>query len=394
MTSTHEGLVGPVLVEADDVPATGPVVAAVPVEPTAGFDSIDTALAEIAAGRMVVVLDDEDRENEGDLIFAAEKATPELMAFLVRHSSGFVCAPLTGAECDRLSLPPMASENQDKHGTAYTVTVDAREGGTTGISAADRARTCRLLADPRTRPADFTRPGHVVPLRARDGGVLERDGHTEAAVDLARLAGLRPAGVICEIVSEDDPLVMARTDELRRFAAEHELAIITIADLIAWRRHNDHLVERGPAARVPTSHGVFRAHGYTAVVGGAEHVALVSGDPAGTEVPVRIHSECAEGDTFRSLQCGCGRDLGAGLEEIDHAERGVLVYLRHPSADDLPVAARILADLGVQSARLLFGPSDDEQRTGAVIDALTTHGIAVSAQTTLTADPVGGTATA
>ena len=226
------------------------------------FDSIERAVADIAAGKPVVVVDDEDRENEGDLIFAAEKATPELVAFMVRHTSGYLCVPMAGDDCDRLGLPPMYATNQDKHGTAYTVTVDARKGIGTGISAADRAATMRLLADPNTGAGDFTRPGHVVPLRAREGGVLRRPGHTEAAVDLARMAGLRPAGVICEIVSRKEPGAMARTDELRGFADDHGLALISIADLIAWRRKHEKHVVRVADARIPTAHGVFRAVGY------------------------------------------------------------------------------------------------------------------------------------
>src|SRR6185312_12063449 len=219
--------------------ARGPVMTApeiVPVMPVTDLDPIERAVKDIAAGHAVIVVDDEDRENEGDLIFAAEFATPELVAFMVRYTSGYICVPVTEEEADRLDLPPMFRTNQDRRGTAYTVTVDAREGGTTGISASDRARTIRLLADPGAGPSDFTRPGHVVPLRAKAGGVLRRPGHTEAAVDLARLAGLRPAGALCEVVSERDPAQMARTQELRAFADAHELAMISIADLIAYRR--------------------------------------------------------------------------------------------------------------------------------------------------------------
>ena len=214
-------------------------------------------------GKAVVVIDDEDRENEGDLIFAAELATPELVAFMVRYTSGYICVPITEADADRLDLPPMFRVNQDRRGTAYTVTVDAREGVSTGISASDRAHTIRLLADPTSTAADFSRPGHVVPLRAKDGGVLRRPGHTEAAVDLAVLAGLHPAGVLCEIVSEKDPAGMARADELRVFADEHDLALISIADLIAYRRRFEKLVERVASARVPLRYGEFTAVGYS-----------------------------------------------------------------------------------------------------------------------------------
>src|SRR5690242_2171269 len=229
---------------------------------TVRLDSIERAIADIKSGKAVVVVDDEDRENEGDLIFAAELATPELVSFMVRYTSGYICVPITEAEADRLDLPPMFRVNQDRRGTAYTVTVDAREGVSTGISASDRATTIRLLADPDASAADFSRPGHVVPLRARDGGVLRRPGHTEAAVDLAVLAGLQPAGVLCEIVSEKDPSGMARAEELRVFADEHDLALISIADLISYRRRFEKLVERIASARVPLRYGEFTAVGY------------------------------------------------------------------------------------------------------------------------------------
>src|SRR5258708_39672115 len=241
------------------------------------LDSVERAIADIAAGKAVVVVDDEDRENEGDLIFAAEKATSELVAFMVRYPSGYLCVPLSGEICDRLGLLPMYAVNQDKHGTAYTVTVDAKHGVGTGISASDRATTMRLLADPASIAEDFTRPGHVVPLRAKDGGVLRRPGHTEAAVDLARMAGLQPAGAICEIVSHKDEGSMAQTDELRVFADEHGLAMITIADLIEWRRKHEKHIERNAGARVPTRHGEVRALGYASNYRGVGHLALVPG---------------------------------------------------------------------------------------------------------------------
>ncbi|MFZ2511507.1 MAG: bifunctional 3,4-dihydroxy-2-butanone-4-phosphate synthase/GTP cyclohydrolase II, partial [Gordonia sp. (in: high G+C Gram-positive bacteria)] len=300
---------------------------------TTRLDSIERAIADIAAGRAVVVVDDEDRENEGDLIFAAEKATPELVAFMVRYSSGYVCVPLESADCDRLGLPPMYSVNQDKHGTAYTVTVDAREGVGTGISAADRATTIGKLADPLAQAHDFTRPGHVVPLRAKEGGVLRRPGHTEAAVDLARLAGLRPAGVICEVVSQTDPGAMARTDELRAFADEHNLALVSIADLIAWRRQHEKHVVRVAEARIPTEYGDFRAVGYTSPYDDVEHVALVMGDidgpsGAGDDVLVRVHSECLTGDVFGSLRCDCGPQLHAAMAAVAAEGRGIVLYMR------------------------------------------------------------------
>ncbi|MGV9676808.1 bifunctional 3,4-dihydroxy-2-butanone-4-phosphate synthase/GTP cyclohydrolase II [Nocardia sp. NPDC003482] len=355
------------------------------------FDTIERAVADIAAGKAVVVVDDEGRENEGDLIFAAEKATPELVAFMIRYTSGYICVPLTGADCDRLGLPPMYAINQDKHGTAYTVSVDAREGVSTGISAADRATTMRLLADPLAKPSDFTRPGHVVPLRAKDGGVLRRPGHTEAAVDLARMAGLGPAGVICEIVSQKNEGDMARTEELRVFADEHDLALISIADMIAWRRKHEKQVERIAEARIPTRVGGFRAVGYRSIYDDVEHVALVLGDIAvdgGEDVLVRVHSECLTGDVFGSLRCDCGPQLEAAMEMVAAEGRGVVLYMRghegrgiglmhklqayqlqdsglHDTVDanielglpadarDYGTGAQILVDLGIKSMRLL-----------------------------------------
>lgn len=281
--------------------------------------TIEEALRDIAAGRPVFVVDDEDRENEADLVMAAEAADQRWIGFAVRHGSGVICAPVTGEVADALALPPMVTDNQDPKGTAYTVSVDARDGVSTGISAADRARTLRLLADPGTTPDQLTRPGHVFPLRARDGGVLERPGHTEAAVDLARLAGMRPVGAIVELVHDDGS--MMRLAAARELADREGLLLISIADLIAWRRRHDR-VRRVASTRLPTAYGEFTAHGYLDLVTGAEHVALVK-DGGDT---VRVHSECLTGDVFGSQRCDCGPQLEASLKAVA-ADGGAVVYL-------------------------------------------------------------------
>jgi len=306
------------------------------------LEPVEQAIADIAAGKAVVVVDDEERENEGDIIFAASKATPELMAFTIRHSSGVICVPMPADMLDRLEIPLMTPHNKDKLRTAYTISVDARDGVSTGISAADRAHTARVLADSATEPWEITRPGHVFPLRYREGGVLVRRGHTEAAVDLATLAGLTPAGVLVEVVNDDG--TMKRAPELRAFADEHGLSMISIEDLVRYRRRHETLVERVAETRLPTRHGDFTAYGYRITVDASEHIALVYGDVSGPEpVLTRVHSECLTGDVFGSHRCDCGPQLDEALQRIVEEGRGVVVYLRGHEGRGIGLVAKLQA---------------------------------------------------
>jgi 3,4-dihydroxy 2-butanone 4-phosphate synthase/GTP cyclohydrolase II len=293
------------------------------------FETVERAIDAVRRGEFVVVVDDEDRENEGDLIIAAEKMTPDKMAFMIRYTSGVICLPMEGERLDELQLPLMVSGSDNTEGqrTAFTVSVDARTGTTTGISAADRCTTVLAMIDMTTRSDDLARPGHIFPLRYRDGGVLKRAGHTEAAVDLSRLAGSYPAGVLAEIVNDDG--TMQRRPQLEQFAAEHGLVLVTIADLIRYRRHREKLVRRVSEARIPTKYGDFTAHVFASLLDNTEHLAFVRGEVAGQDdVLVRVHSECLTGDVFGSLRCDCGVQLDHALERVAHEGRGVVVYLR------------------------------------------------------------------
>jgi 3,4-dihydroxy 2-butanone 4-phosphate synthase/GTP cyclohydrolase II len=393
-------------------PATGPGTR---------LDAVERAIADIAAGRAVVVVDDADRENEGDVIFAASKATTALMAFTIRHTSGVICVPMPGEDLDRLQLPLMTAQNKERMRTAFTVSVDVRDGVTTGISAADRARTVRALVDSATEPYELVRPGHIFPLRYAEGGVLRRPGHTEAAVDLARLAGLAPVGVLAEVVNDDG--TMARLPALRAFADKHGLVLISIAQLIEYRRHSERMVSRVAETRLPNEFGEWRALGYLNSVDGTEHLALVLGDisasgsAAGNGAPgvlVRMHSECLTGDVFGSQRCDCGDQLKAAMAMIAAEGSGIVLYLRGhegrgigllsklraynlqdggadtvdanlelglpADAREYSTGAQMLADLGVRSLRLLTN-------NPAKVRGLSGFGIEVAGRVSLPARP-------
>jgi 3,4-dihydroxy 2-butanone 4-phosphate synthase / GTP cyclohydrolase II len=306
------------------------------------FASIPDAVQAIKRGETILVVDDADRENEGDLIMAAEAVTPEKIGFFVRHTSGVIVMPMLGERLDQLDLPLMVQHNTEKHRTAFTVSVDAAQGTTTGISASDRATTIRTLIDPRTEPSDLLRPGHIFPLRYREGGVLKRAGHTEAGIDLTRLAGCYPAAVLCEVVNPDGS--MARLPQLEAFAAEHDLELISIADLIRYRRQSEKLVRRVAEARIPTQWGDFTAFAYESILDGEQHLALVKGDVSGKDdVLVRVHSECLTGDAFGSLRCDCGAQLEGALRRVAQAGQGVVVYLRGQEGRGIGLAHKLRA---------------------------------------------------
>ncbi|OGO29868.1 MAG: bifunctional 3,4-dihydroxy-2-butanone 4-phosphate synthase/GTP cyclohydrolase II [Chloroflexi bacterium RBG_16_56_11] len=374
--------------------------------------TIKEAIEDIEAGKFVIVVDDEDRENEGDLVMAAEKVTPEAINFMAVHGRGLICLPITGERLDELRIPMMSSNNTSRFGTAFTVSIEAREGTSTGISAADRARTVQVLIDPKTKPEDIVMPGHMFPLRAKDGGVLVRAGQTEATVDLAKLAGLYPAGVCCEIMNEDG--TMARLPQLEAIARKFDLKIVSVADLIAYRYRHERLVQRVAEAKLPTPFGDFKVIAYKSQTDTDEHLALVMGDVATDEpVLVRVHSQCLTGDVFHSLRCDCGEQVEMSMKRIAEEGRGVVLYMRQegrgigihnkikayalqdqgldtveanlslgfePDQRDYGIGAQILADLGVRNMRLMT--NNPKKMSG-----LESYGLKITEQLPITTEP-------